>query len=204
MKSKISSMPKNRSFFSMIERTLVLLKHDAVQRALVGEIISRFEKVGLKVIAMKMVFATKEQLEDHYFKDDEWLIRKGKEIMKNKGYPANYDPKKAGKEIVDSLVKDMMLSPIVAFVLEGHNVINVVRKITGPTNIEEAMPGTIRGDYSHDTYGLANVSDRPILTIIHASGDKKDAEKEIKIWFKPEEINSYDRADSRLHYRKAK
>lgn len=184
------------------ERTLLLLKPDVIMRGITGEILARFEKVGLKIVAMKMVLAKKEQLEDHYFKDDEWLIRKGIGIIKNKGYAADYNPKKAGKEIVDSLVNDMMISPIIAFVLEGHNAINVVRKLTGPTNVEEAMPGTIRGDYSHDTYGLANISDRPILTVIHASGDKKDAEKEIKIWFSPEELYSYERADSSIHYRK--
>ena len=82
------------------EQTLVILKPDAVSRGIIGEIISRFEKVGLKIVAMKMVYATKEQLEEHYFKDDEWLIKKGKGIIKNKGYPEDYDPKKAGREIV--------------------------------------------------------------------------------------------------------
>ncbi len=186
----------------MIERTLVILKPDAVLRGITGEIMARFEKVGLKIVAMKMLFATKKQLEEHYFKDDEWLIKKGKDIIKNKGYPASYDPKKAGKEITTSLVEDMRLSPVIAFVLEGHNAINVVRKLTGPTNVEEALPGTIRGDYSHDTYGLANISNRPIITIMHASGDKKDAEREIKIWFTDKEIYSYEKSDTKLHYRK--
>jgi len=185
----------------MKERTLVLLKPDAVGRGIAGEIITRFEKVGLKIVAMKMLFASRKQLEDHYYKDDEWLIRKGEGIIKNKGYPANYDKKKAGKEIVNALVNDMRILPIVAMVLEGHNAVNVVRKICGPTNVEEALPGTIRGDYSHDTYALANVSDRPILTIIHASGDLKDAEKEIKIWFKPDEIYQYEKPEDKIHYR---
>lgn len=185
-----------------LQKTLVLLKPDAILRGIVGDIVSRFERVGLKIGAMKMVFATKEQLEEHYYKDDEWLIKKGELIIQNKGYPKDYDPKKAGKEIVDALVEDMRLSPVIAIVLEGHNAINVVRKLSGPTNVEEAMPGTIRGDYSHDTYKLANISDRPIITVIHASGDEPDADKEIKIWFKPDEIYSYSKADSKLHYRK--
>lgn len=184
------------------EQTLVILKPDAVARGIVGEIIHRFERVGLKIVAMKMIFATQEQLEDHYFKDDEWLIKKGQGIIKNKGYPANYDPKKAGREIVDGLIDDMRLLPVIAMVLEGHNSVNVVRKLLGPTNVEEAMPGTIRGDFSHDTYALANVSDRPIITIVHASGDLADAEKEIKIWFKPEELHNYEKIDTHLHYRK--
>lgn len=186
----------------MIEQTLVLLKPDAVQRNIVGEIITRFERVGLKIAAMKMIFATETQLEEQYAKDDQWLIEKGKLIIKNKGYPNNYDPKKAGREIVQGLIDDMRLSPVIAMVLEGHNAINVVRKICGPTNVEEALPGTIRGDYSHDTYALANISNRPIITIIHASGDKAEEKKEIKIWFKPEEIHSYEKLDALLHYRK--
>ncbi len=186
----------------MIERTLVILKPDAIARGITGEILARFEKVGLKIVAMKMQFARKEQLEDHYYKDDEWLLEKGKSLKKNKGYPEDYDDKKAGSEIVNGLVNDMMILPIVAMVLEGHNAINVVRKLTGPTNVEQAMPGTIRGDYSHDTYGLANVSDRPILTVIHASGDKPDAEKEIKIWFEDKEIHTYKKPEEDVHYRK--
>jgi len=186
----------------MIEKTLVILKPDVLMRGIVGEITSRFEKVGLKISAMKMLFATTEQLEEHYSKDDEWLIRKGKSIIKNKGYSEDYDPKKAGREIIDGLIKDMKLSPVIGMVLEGHNAVKVVKKLTGPTNIEEALPGTIRGDYSHDTYGLANVSDRPILTIIHATDDPKESKREIDLWFKPEEIYSYDKADSKVHYRK--
>jgi len=188
----------------MIERTLIILKPDALQRGIVGEIIRRFERVGLKIAATKMCFATKEQLKEHYHKEDDWLIEKGKNIIKNKGYAFDYDPKTAGQEIVDSLVEDMRLSPVIAIILEGHNAINVVRKICGPTNIEEAPPGTIRGDYSHDTYGLANVSDRPIITIIHASGDKADAEKEIKIWFPQDQIFDYKKMDAVWHYRKKK
>ncbi|MAG78427.1 nucleoside-diphosphate kinase [archaeon] len=194
----------NKREEKMIEKTLVIIKPDAIQRGIVGEITQRFEKVGLKLAAMKMLFATKEQLEEHYYKDDEWLMEKGKGIIKNKNYPKDYDPKKAGKEIVDALVDDMRLSPVIALILEGHNAINVVRKIAGPTNIEQALPGTIRGDYSHDTYGLANVSDRPIITIIHASGDKPDAEKEIKIWFPNNEIFDYEKMDAAWHYRKKK
>jgi nucleoside-diphosphate kinase len=192
----------NKGKEKMMERTLVIIKPDAVQRGIVGDITHRFEKVGLKLAAMKMLFATKEQLEEHYYKDDEWLIRVGKGVIKNKNYPKDYDPKKAGQEIVDSLMDDMKLSPVIAMVIEGHNAINVVRKLTGSTNIEEALPGTIRGDYSHDTYGLANVSDRPIITIIHASGDLPDAEKEIKIWFPNNEIFDYEKMDAAWHYRK--
>ena len=188
----------------MQEGTLVILKPDAIARGIMGEIVSRFEKIGLKIVGMKMEFATREQLEKHYYKDEEWLVSKGKGLIKNKGYAEDYDAKKAGQEIVDGLINDMMILPVVLMVIEGHNVVKVVKKLTGPTNIEEAMPGTIRGDYSHDTYGLANILNRPILTVIHASGEKHEAEHEIKIWFKPEEVHTYDRVDTRFNYRSGK
>lgn len=184
------------------ERTLVLLKPDAVARGLIGEIISRFERVGLKIVGMKMLFAPKEILEEHYKKDDAWLIEKGKGIIKNKGYSTDYDPKLAGKEIVDALVEDNRILPIVAMVIEGHNAVAVVKKLTGPTNVREALPGTIRGDYSHDTYDLANILDRPIITVIHCTGEKHEAEKEINLWFNPEELYKYEKPDATMHYRK--
>jgi len=183
------------------ERTLVLLKPDAVARGIIGDILSRFEKVGLKIVAMKMLFATQNQLEEHYSKDDEWLIERGKGIIKNKGYPKDYDPKKAGKEIVDGLMGDLKICPIIAMILQGHNAVKVVRKICGPTNIEEAQPGTIRGDYAHDTIALANKCNRPVITIIHASGAVDEAKQEIKIWFKPSEIFKYEKPDAAFHYR---
>lgn len=188
----------------MIEQTLILFKPDAVQRGIVGEILSRFEKIGMKIVGMKMLDAKEEQLAKHYFKDDEWLAKKGEGIKKNKNYPEDYDAKKAGQEIVQGNINDLRISPIIAMVLEGHNAVRVVKKLVGPTNIEEALPGTIRGDYSHDTYALANVSDRPIITVLHCSGEKDEAENEIKIWFNPSEIYSYERPDDKLNYRKGK
>jgi nucleoside-diphosphate kinase len=185
-----------------LEKTLVLFKPDAIQRGIVGEILSRFEKVGLKIIGLKMLSARDEQLITHYFKDDEWLILKGKGLIKKKGYPEDYDPKKAGQEIVDGLIEDMKITPIIAIVLEGHNSVKTIKRLTGPTNIDDAPPGTIRGDFSHDTFGLANISNRPILTIIHATDDPTEAEKEIGIWFNPSELHSYNRPEEQIHYRK--
>ena len=183
------------------ERTLVLFKPDAVQRGIVGEILTRFEKIGLKIIGLKMLDAKEEQLAKHYFKDDAWLIKKGEGIKKNKAYPEDYDLKKAGQEIIDGLMKDMCICPIIALVLEGHNAVKNIKRLAGPTNIEEALPGTIRGDYSHDTYKLANKKNRPILTIIHATDNPAESEKEISIWFNPSEIHSYKKTDEEIHYR---
>lgn len=184
------------------EKTFVIFKPDALGRGIVGDILSRFEKVGLKVAALKMINATKEQLEKHYYKDEVWLKEKGIGIIKNKGYDIDYDPIKAGKEIVESLVDDMRILPVIVMVLEGHNAVAVTKKLVGPTNINEANPGTIRGDYSHDTYDLANVSNRPIITIVHCSGSQNEAKEEIKIWFTKDEILEYTKADESLHYRK--
>lgn len=184
------------------EKTLVLFKPDAVQRGIVGEILSRFEKVGLKIVGLKMLDAKEEQLAKHYFKDEKWLEEKGKNLIKNKGYSEDYEPKKAGQEIVDGLIKDMMISPIIAMVLQGHNAVKTVKRLAGPTNIDEASPGTIRGDYSHDTYELANLSNRPNLTIIHVTDDPSEAEKEINFWFDKNEIYSYEKPEERIHYRK--
>ena len=186
----------------MIEQTLVLFKPDAVQRGIVGEILSRFEKVGMKIVGLKMLDAKEEQLAKHYFKDDKWLTEKGKKLIEKDCFPKDYDPKKAGQSIVDSLMKDMKVSPIIAMVLEGHNAVKTVKRLTGPTDIDSANPGTIRGDFSHDTFELANKSNRPNLTIIHATDDPKESEKEISIWFNPSEIHSYEKPEEKVHYRK--
>ncbi len=186
------------------EKTLVLIKPDGVQRGIIGEIISRFERVGMKISAMKMVQASREILEKHYFKDDKWLKEKGELYIKKLDMPKDTDPIKIGKEIVESIIKDIQISPIIAIVLEGHNAVYTVKRLTGPTNIDEALPGTIRGDFSHDTFELANKSGRPNITIIHATDDKEEAEREIDFWFSPDEIHSYVKPEESIHYRKGK
>jgi len=187
-----------------MERTLVLIKPDGILRGIVGEIIQRFEKVGMKIVAIKMIRAQREILEKHYFKDEKWLKDKGELYKKKLNLPSDTDPIKVGGGIVESLIEDMQISPIIAMVLEGHNAVHTVKKLTGPTNIDEAPPGTIRGDFSHDTFELANKSNRPNLTIIHTTDNKDDAPKEIEFWFSSEEINSYTKPEESVHYRKGK
>ncbi len=186
----------------MIEQTLVLIKPDGVQRGLIGNIISRFENVGMKIVAIKMIQAQRDVLEKHYFKDEKWLKEKGELFKKKLKISEDKDPIKIGKGIVESLIKDMQISPIIAIVLEGHNATYTVKRLTGPTNIDEALPGTIRGDFSHDTFDLANKSNRPNLTIIHATDNKNNAKKEIDFWFSPDEIHSYTKPEESIHYRK--
>lgn len=189
----------------MIERTLVLLKPDAVQRAICGEIISRFERTGFKVIALKMCYSSKETAGQHYANDEEWLKSVGEKTKKSyaaKGKPVDEDALAIGKRIRQQLMDFLMLSPLIAVVLEGHDVIDKVRTLVGATAPSAAIPGTIRGDFSFDSYGLADASGRPIQNLIHASDSRESAEREIKIWFRDEELHPYQRVDEALLYRK--
>ncbi|RMD58419.1 nucleoside-diphosphate kinase [Candidatus Woesearchaeota archaeon] len=189
----------------MIERTLVLLKPDAVQRALVGEVLSRFERTGFKIIGLKMCYAAKETAGQHYADDEQWLRSVGEKTKKSyeaKGVQVSEDPLEIGKRIRSQLMDFLMLSPIVAVCVEGHGVISKVRTMVGATAPSSAMPGTIRGDFAFDSYGLADKSGRPIQNLIHASDSRESAEREIKIWFKDEELHPYQRVDEALLYRK--
>ncbi|OYT32022.1 nucleoside-diphosphate kinase [Candidatus Woesearchaeota archaeon] len=191
----------------MIERTLVLLKPDAVQRSIIGEIIHRFERTGLKIIGMKMVHATEEQAGKHYTNDDAWLNSVGEKMIKSyakKGIEIKETPKEIGQRIRRMLMDFITMSPAVAICIEGHAAVEKVRTIVGSTAPLNAMPGTIRGDFAFDSYGLADKLGRPIQNLIHASDSKKEAEREIKIWFKEEELFPYQRVDEALLYRKAK
>ena len=187
----------------MREQTLVILKPDVTARGLVGEIVTRFEHVGLKLVAIKMLMAPLDVAKEHYKKDDEWLTKVGSRLIQNMKLDAvKEDPKKHGQKVVDDLAKDLTLYPVIAFVLEGHNTISLVRKMVGDTSPENAMPGTIRGDYSQDSYALANASNRPVINLIHASDSVENAKKEIALWFRKEEIISWTKPDEHIHFRK--
>ncbi|MFT4326627.1 MAG: nucleoside-diphosphate kinase [Candidatus Woesearchaeota archaeon] len=189
----------------MIEKTLVLVKPDGVQRGLVGEILSRFERVGLKVIAMKMVYADEQLAGEHYMEDEDWLHavgQKAKNAAKEQGLDEHRTEREIGVSVRQMLMSYLAMSPVVAFVLEGHGAVKLVRKLVGDTNPQKSAPGTIRGDYTIDSYALADSSDRPIQNLIHASGEVHEAEREIKLWFKDEEIHAWQRVDEALLYRK--
>ena len=188
----------------MKEKTLVLIKPDGVQRALVGEIMSRFERTGLKVIGIKMMYASKELAGKHYADDEEWLKSVGEKASKaaqERGDKLKEAPLQFGKKIRKQLMDYISMSPVVAIVLEGHNAVATVRKLVGPTSPEHAAPGTIRGDYSHETYVMADTKGRPIQNLIHASGTAQEATREIPIWFTPAELHAYMRVDESLMYR---
>lgn len=188
----------------MKEKTLVLIKPDGVQRGLVGEILKRFELTGLKIIGMKMVYASKELAGKHYADDEAWLRSVGEKASKaahERGEKVKETPIEIGKRIRAQLMDYVTMSPMVAIVIEGHNAVATVRKIVGPTSPEHAAPGTIRGDFSHETYVMADTKGRPIQNLIHASGTKEEAEREITVWFTPKELHAYMRVDEGLFYR---
>lgn len=190
----------------MIEKSLVLIKPDAVQRGLIGDIISRFEKCGLKLIGMKMVYADKSMAGEHYAEDEEWLKSVGaktKASYAKKGIDLPETEMEIGQKIRNQLMDFISMSPVVALCVEGHNAVKHIRKLVGATSPGDADPGTIRGDFSFDTYQLADESKRPIQNLIHASGEVHEAEREIKIWFKEEELYAWQRIDEPLMYRKA-
>lgn len=154
----------------MIERTLVLIKPDGVQRCITGEIITRFERAGLKIVGTKMVWCDEQFAKKHYTEDI--TARRG-EFVRNK------------------LLQFLQEGPIMALCLEGINAIEVTRKLVGDTEPKKALPGTIRGDYAHQSYEWADNHHIAVKNLIHASSDKKDAEREITLWFTPKELHSY-------------
>ncbi len=185
------------------ERSLVLLKPDTVQRSLVGEVIKRFELTGLKISAMKMVVPTEAQLLTHYNKTDEWYERKGKGIVeevKAQGKEVTKEPIEYGKDIIRTIVHYMTAAPVVAMILEGNKAVAVVSKIVGSTEPSTSDVGTIRGDYTVDSYSHATLEGRAVRNLVHQSESPEEAEREIAIWFKGEEIMNYVTAQERIMY----
>ncbi|MBU0612341.1 nucleoside-diphosphate kinase [Patescibacteria group bacterium] len=164
---------------SHLEKTLIVFKPDAVQRGLVGEILSRFEKVGLKIIGVKML----KPDYDHYFHHYEKI---GKMISRR------------GQEVFDVTLKMMGAGPVVAFVLEGIEAASLVRKMVGSTEPKSALPGTIRGDYAHMSYIYGDVNKVGIPNLIHASGDAEEAKNEIAHWFSDSELYEYETAHEKF------
>jgi nucleoside-diphosphate kinase len=188
-----------------IEKSLVLLKPDAVQRGIVGEIITRFERSGLKIVGLKMVYASEELAGTHYPDDEAYLSTMGKKTLaayEKKGIDLGRTPLEHGKIVRKQLMDFLSSSPIVAIVIEGANAVAQVRKLVGPTAPADAPAGTIRGDYSFETYEMADTLDRPLKNLIHASGAPDEAEREIGIWFTPEEVHAWKKLEDDLFYGK--
>ncbi len=191
------------------QKALLIIKPDGVQRGLLGKIIRRFEQVGLTIIGLKFEWATKEKIIAHYPENDAWFAKVGQRTLTNyakKGLDAKavFGTDKdieIGKTVKKWLIDYIQQSAVLLAVVEGYDVIDIVRKLSGNTIPLLAAPGTIRGDFSHDTIDLANEQNRPLRNIIHASDTIEDGEKEVKVWFKPEELFSYERADEHLMFK---
>lgn len=185
------------------ERTLVLIKPDGVQRSLIGEIIKRIERTGLKLSALKFVIATEEQGWAHYKKDDVWLKKKGElraNQRKEKGLPVVKDVMEYGRDIVLANVKFITAGPIVAMVWEGNKAVGMVKKIVGGTEPLTSDVGTIRGDLTVDSYDLSDADERCVRNLLHCTDDAKEAQREIDIWFTPEELLDYRHLTEQMLY----
>jgi len=179
------------------QRTLVIIKPDGVQRSLIGEIIKRYERTGLKLVGLKTVIPTEDMATRHYYEigGDAWLEevgRKARAAYEKKGlqspFATNMDN---GRAVMQNNAKYLSSGPVVAMVWQGNQAVELVRKITGGTEPLTSDVGTIRGDFTLDSYALADASGRSVRNLIHASGTAEEASKEIKLWFKDEELLNY-------------
>ena len=188
----------------MKEQTLIIFKPDSVARGLVGAITSRFERVGLKIVAAKMMMVSRELADKHYPASREAFINgmgsKTLENYQDMGIDpvkevGSADPHEIGLKIREWLVDMITAAPVLAVVLEGPHAVELVRKMVGHTLPLKSAPGTIRGDYSFDSSYLANVGKRPIKNLLHASGQLDEAKYEVDLWFNSDEIVSYERVE---------
>jgi len=191
----------------MIERSLVLMKPDTVKRGIMGEIIHRFERMGLKIIGMKMLHPDPEFVKKHYLTTDDNLKAMGKktladceendiDVIENTGTD---DPLELGKRIWEWSVEFLSSGPVVAIVFEGPGAIENIRTQTGHTLPKKAEPGTVRGDFGLDSSAGSNMRNRAIYNLVHSSGNTEEAEQEIKLWFKEEDLLDYRRIHEDLY-----
>jgi len=177
------------------ERTLVVVKPDGVQRSLIGEILGRYERTGLKLVGLKMLVPSPDFVEKHYSLDPEWRVKTGLktiESYKKKGkMPPSEDPLQITEIILRNLKKYLVSGPVVAMVWQGIHAVGIIRKITGGTEPLTSDVGTIRGDLTIDSYEMADIDSRAVRNLLHASGSPEEAEKEIALWFNPEELLNY-------------
>lgn len=186
------------------ERTLVVIKPDGLQRTLVGEIIKRYERLGLKLTGLKMMVANKDFIDKHYTLDPNWRRVTGEKTIagyKAKGMtPPSEDPLEITAKVLEGLKKYMTSGPVIAMIWQGAHAVKIIRKITGGTEPLTSDPGTIRGDYVLDSYQMSDGDERAVRNLIHASGSPEEAEMEIAHWFKPEEIVDYRLVQEEILY----
>jgi nucleoside-diphosphate kinase len=193
-----------QNYDSKQEKTLVLVKPDGVQRGLIGEVIKRYERVGLKLVALKMLIPSREIALKHYSTDPDWATKTGNKTFdsyKSKGLPTpGNDPIEFAEGIRRKLLDFLSSGPVVAMIWQGMGAVAIVRKITGSTEPLTSVPGTIRGDYTIDSYTASDKDGRAVRNIIHSSGTAEEADKEIPIWFRPEEILSFRLVSEEIIY----
>jgi nucleoside-diphosphate kinase len=185
------------------ERTFVIVKPDGVQRGLTGEVINRIERVGMKLVGMKFMVATREQAMTHYGKDDAWCEKVGQRTvdrMKTEGVTPEKTAIEYGRAVLNGLLDFLTCSPIVAMVWEGNQAVGVVKKLVGGTEPLTSDVGTIRGDLTLDSYDLANVDGRAVRNIVHCSDQTSEAEREIAIWFNENEIVQWKSIQEKMLY----
>ncbi len=168
-----------------IEQSLIIFKPDAIQRGIMGEILTRFEKAGLKIVAAKMLQPTEEHYHKHYEEIGKMISRRGQKAF-------------------DVTLKLMQDGPVIAMVLEGVEAVSLIRKLVGTTEPKSAIPGTIRGDYAHMSFPHADEEGVGIPNLIHASGDVDEAKLEIAHWFSGNEIFDYDTVHDKFTQTKSK
>lgn len=202
--SKKTTKNSNSQNHPKKERTLVIVKPDGVQRSLIGEIIKRHERVGLKLVGLKMMVPSAEMVEKHYTLDPNWRRVTGEKRIKaarDKGEkPPSEDPFKITAIILEHLKKYLTSGPVVMMVWEGAHAVAIVRKIVGGTEPLATDVGTIRGDYVLDSYTMSDSDGRAIRNLVHASGSTAEAEMEIKHWFDEREITDYRLVQEQIIY----
>lgn len=185
------------------ERTLVILKPDAVQRSLVGEILKRFERTGLKFSAMKFFVPEAETTWKHYGKNDEWFLKKGTRIVEDRqknGLSVEKEAIDYGKDIIQGCVDLFTCGPVLGMVIEGNQAVAIVKKLVGSTEPTTSDVGTIRGDFTVDSYELAGIDVRAVRNLVHCSDSVEEAEREIKLWFTDDEIIKYRLVQEEILY----
>ncbi len=186
------------------ERTLVVIKPDGIQRTLIGEVIKRIERVGLKMVGMKMIIPEADFIAQHYTLHSGWKEDAGKKSIaayKKKGItPPSEDPLEAGERILGVLVNYMTSGPVVAMVWQGAHAAEIVRKIVGGTEPLTSHLGTLRGDFVLDSFQMADTDERAVRNLIHASGSLEEGEMEIKHWFKSDELLEYRLLQEQILY----
>jgi nucleoside-diphosphate kinase len=186
------------------EQTLVIVKPDGIQRSLVGEIVQRLERAGLKMVAMKFSVPNEEKISKHYQLEEGWLEKTGEKALaayKSKGKELpDTKPHVIGEKVLSNLIKYMTSGPVVPMVWQGANAVAIIRKIVGGTEPLTSDVGTLRGDFVIDSYELSDVDGRAVRNLIHASSSVEEAQKEIDLWFKNEEIVNYRLIQEQIMY----